>query len=218
MDSDAHNSRSFNVMRHVLLVTTVVLGLVCQAQRSVAQPLTFCQQPNTVTFLLNGLHKTAGMASATLESISTTFTSPDGNAFSCHATIVTSGGERILGTITSSQDASGQLHSDWVKDAGPTPQLPTTHVASVSDARCNAPPYGGTVAGYKAFIKDFGSLFDNPTKMLAGICNVKFGHADRTAMYNLGFTNDEIDTKDTADLAAQMVMALKNLVDKVPQK
>jgi hypothetical protein len=52
--------------------------------------------------------------------------------------------------------------------------------------------------------------------MLSQICKVKFEHADRTTMYNLGFTDDEIREKDTADLAVQMVEALKNLVDKRP--
>jgi len=205
-------------MRGALFFIAIVIGIVCRAGNSAAQPLNFCGQPNTVSFLLSGLHKAAGMDGAKLENITTTYTSQDGNTFSCHVTIVTSAGARILGTITSSQDASGQPHATWVKDTNAAHLSEAGQVGSVSDKRCIAPPYGGTVAGYKAFIKNFGPLLDNPTKMLAAICNVKFGHADRTTMYNLGITNEEIDTKDTADLAVQMVRALKSLVDKMPDK
>jgi hypothetical protein len=205
-------------MRRALLAIVTAIGVLCEARICYAQPLDFCQQPNTVSFLLSGLHKTTGMAGARLDNISTTYTSPDGNTFSCHVTVITNIGERILGTITSDQDASGQLHAAWAKDAGVTPLPATSQVVSIGDKRCNAPPYGGTVAGYKAFIENFGPLLDNPTKMLGSICNVKFDHADRTAMYNLGFTNEEIDTKDTADLAVQMIQALKNLADKVPDR
>jgi hypothetical protein len=86
--------------------------------------------------------------------------------------------------------------------------------ARADDPRCNAPPYGGTVAGFQAFVKNFGAIV-TPTKMLPAICNVKFSGADRTGMYNLGFTDQDIDTKSTEDLAVQMVIALKNLADKV---
>jgi hypothetical protein len=86
------------------------------------------------------------------------------------------------------------------------------------NSRCDAPPYGGSVTNYKAFVKNFGVLLDDPTKMLAQICRVKFEHADRSSVYNLGFTDQEIETKDTADLAIQMIEALKNLADKIPDK
>jgi len=204
--------------------TFAIVGLACALTSAPAgaqtwgQSADFCRQPNTVAFLLSGLHRTAGMEGAAIEGISTTYASPDGNTFSCHVTVVSSTGARTPGTITSSQDASGQLHANWINDASPTPPAVPSQASGVGDRRCNAPPYGGTVAGYKAFIKDIGPLLDNPAKMLAGICNVKFGHANRTAMYNLGFTDEEIRTKDTADLAVEMVQALKNLVDKRPDK
>jgi hypothetical protein len=85
--------------------------------------------------------------------------------------------------------------------------------AHADDPRCNAPPYGGTVGGFQAFVKNFGALVV-PTKILPAICNVKFSGADRTGMYNLGFTDQDIETKNTEDLAVQMVIALKNLADK----
>lgn len=44
--------------------------LSCAAlDQSIAQPTDFCEQPNTVLFLLGGLHKTAGMADAKLRAI-----------------------------------------------------------------------------------------------------------------------------------------------------
>jgi len=83
-----------------------------------------------------------------------------------------------------------------------------------NDARCSAPPYGGSVSSYKAFVKNFGHLVV-PTKLLGSICNMKFSGSDRTALYNLGFTDDDITNKDTSDLAVDVLAATKNLVDKV---
>jgi hypothetical protein len=50
-----------------------------------------------------------------------------------------------------------------------------------------------------------------PAKFLSSICEVKFGGADRTTMYNLGFTDQEIDSKPTADLAVDMLTAIRQL-------
>lgn len=85
--------------------------------------------------------------------------------------------------------------------------------AYADDPRCSAPPYGGTVTGFQAFVKYFGHVVV-PTKVLPALCNMKFGGSDRTALYNLGFTDQQIDEKKTEDLAVDMVMALKNLADK----
>lgn len=81
------------------------------------------------------------------------------------------------------------------------------------DARCAAPPYGGTTAGYKAFVKNFSAVVV-PAKILSGVCRAKFG-GDRTGLYNLGFTDEEIDARDTSDLAVGVVIAMKELMDKV---
>jgi hypothetical protein len=54
-----------------------------------------------------------------------------------------------------------------------------------SDPRCSAPPYGDTVQAFQAYVKNFGQ-YVAPAKFLSSICEVKFGGADRTAMYNLG--------------------------------
>jgi len=78
----------------------------------------------------------------------------------------------------------------------------------------NAPPYGGTVEEYKAFVTNFGAVVV-PAKILKGICDAKYGGADRTGLYNLGFTDEDIDSKGTEDLAVDMVIALKQLADKI---
>jgi hypothetical protein len=85
--------------------------------------------------------------------------------------------------------------------------------AHADDPRCSAPPYGGTVAGFQAFVKNFGHIVV-PTQTLPAICNAKFSGAPRTGLYNLGFTDQQIDTKSTEDLAVDMIFALKNLADK----
>ncbi len=85
--------------------------------------------------------------------------------------------------------------------------------AHAADPRCNAPPYGSTVAKFKAFAQTFGHIVP-PTTMLPAICNAKYSGASRLGMYNLGLTDQEIDAKDTADLAVQMILAMKKLVDK----
>jgi len=86
--------------------------------------------------------------------------------------------------------------------------------ARADNQRCNAPPYGGSVEKYKAFVDNYGSVIP-PVKILTAACNAKFGGSDRTALYNLGITDSEISSKDTSDLAVQIVIALKKLVDKI---
>lgn len=85
--------------------------------------------------------------------------------------------------------------------------------AHADDPRCSAPPYGGTVAGFQAFVKNFGHIVV-PTNTLPAICNAKFSGASRTGLYNLGFTDQQIDTTSTEELAVDMIIALKNLADK----
>lgn len=92
----------------------------------------------------------------------------------------------------------------------------TVQSAYAADPRCAVPPYGGTVQSFKAFVQSFGHLVV-PTKFLSAVCNAKFG-GDRTGMYNLGLTDADIDSKDTEDLAVQMIIAMKNLADKIPDQ
>jgi hypothetical protein len=61
-----------------------------------------------------------------------------------------------------------------------------------NDPRCAAPPYGDTVQAFQAFVKNF-EKYVAPAKVLSSMCQMKFGGADRAAMYNLGFADQEID-------------------------
>jgi hypothetical protein len=79
-----------------------------------------------------------------------------------------------------------------------------------NDLRCNAPPYGDTVQAFQAYVKSFGQ-YVAPAKFLSSICEVKFGGADRTPMYNLGITDQDIDGKPTGDLAVEMLIAIQRL-------
>jgi hypothetical protein len=81
--------------------------------------------------------------------------------------------------------------------------------AHAEDPRCKAPPYGGSEAGFKSFAQTFGVIV-TPAKVLSGVCDAKFG-GDRTVLYNLGFTDADIDTRDTADLAIEMLGAIRNI-------
>ena len=94
--------------------------------------------------------------------------------------------------------------------------IPISTNMTNSDVRCDVPPYGDSVGAYKAFVKDIVPILDNPVKMLSAVCNMKFRHTDRTVMYNLGITDEEIDSKGTVDLAIEVLMGLKNFADKVP--
>jgi hypothetical protein len=85
--------------------------------------------------------------------------------------------------------------------------------ARASDPRCNAPPYGMEVAEFKSFADSFGHLIVI-TQTLPALCNVKYSGTDRTGLYNLGFTDQDINSKSMGDLAVQLIIALKNLADK----
>ncbi len=81
--------------------------------------------------------------------------------------------------------------------------------AHAEDPRCQAPPYGGSEAGFRSFAATFGTIVA-PAKILAAICDAKFG-GSRVALYNSGLTDADIDAMDTADLAVKMLEAVKNL-------
>ncbi len=85
--------------------------------------------------------------------------------------------------------------------------------AHAVDPRCNAPPYGMPESDFRAFVETFNGVI-TPTKTLPALCNAKFGGADRTGLYNLGFTDRDIDSKKMGDLALQFIVALKNFADK----
>ena len=75
--------------------------------------------------------------------------------------------------------------------------------------RCAAPPYGGSPDKYRAFVNTYGKALDDPGKVLAEVCEMKFGGADRGPLHKLGITDIQIDAKATSDLAAAAVDAAK---------
>ena len=82
--------------------------------------------------------------------------------------------------------------------------------AHADDPRCNRPPYGGSPDRYRAALEAFGQKVEEAAKTLQAICNMKFGGADRTPLYNLGLQNAEIDREDTSLLAMKMLKAAKD--------
>jgi hypothetical protein len=81
-----------------------------------------------------------------------------------------------------------------------------------NDPRCAKPPYGGTVQEFQAIVKYFGGLVP-PAKFLSGICNIRYGGNDRAVLYNLGFTDQEIDNKPLADLWVDTITAIHHLAE-----
>jgi hypothetical protein len=84
--------------------------------------------------------------------------------------------------------------------------------ARAADPRCAAPPFGGSMASYQAFVKYFGKVVIHgkpvvPDKVLADMCNAKFAKIDRAKLYPLGFTDLEFATKDPEVLGAHLITA-----------
>ena len=82
--------------------------------------------------------------------------------------------------------------------------------AQANDPRCNRPPYGGSPDRYRAALEAFGEKVEGAVKTLEAICNMKFGGADRTPLYDLGLDNAEIDREDTSLLAIKILKAGKD--------
>jgi hypothetical protein len=85
--------------------------------------------------------------------------------------------------------------------------------ASADDDRCRVPPYGMTDREFKAYVDAFGHLVTS-SKILPALCNLKYGRGDRTALYNLGFTDREIESKSLAELAVEELTAIRELARK----
>jgi len=89
--------------------------------------------------------------------------------------------------------------------------------ARAHDARCDGAPYGVPPEKYLALTNIITNLFGHPNlKLIAGICNMKYNGADRTTLYQLGFTDQQIDDTDTGQLVVDFLKALKKVVDKTP--
>jgi hypothetical protein len=80
--------------------------------------------------------------------------------------------------------------------------------------RCDGPPYGGSSMDYQAFVQRFGRIV-RPERILAGICKAKFGDSPRDGLHRLGLTDAKIDSENTERLAADTIVALKNLVNTI---
>jgi hypothetical protein len=81
--------------------------------------------------------------------------------------------------------------------------------AYAGDPRCSRPPYGGSADRYRALNEAYSQTVDDLGTKLEGICNMKFGGADRAELLKLGLTNDAIDKGDTSALAVKMFQAAK---------
>jgi hypothetical protein len=88
-----------------------------------------------------------------------------------------------------------------------------TPSARAGDPRCNAPPYGGTEVAFHAFVKNFGNVVDI-VQVLSEVCNEKYSGASRRPLYTFGFTDDQIDSKNTEDLAVDMILALHDTMNR----
>jgi TPR repeat protein len=95
----------------------------------------------------------------------------------------------------------------------PTPE-PKKPAQKTNDPRCSKPPYGGAVEEFQAFIKNLGYIFDSPSVTLSGICNAKFGSGDRTLLYEMGITDDDIANKSTYGIAIDLIRGLRNFAKK----
>jgi len=83
-----------------------------------------------------------------------------------------------------------------------------------NDQRCRVPPYGMSSSDFKRFTEALGHLIV-VTQTLPALCNAKYGGADRTGLYNLGFTDQDIDSENMFDLSVHFIDALKKLADKI---
>ena len=85
------------------------------------------------------------------------------------------------------------------------------------DARCDAPPYSVPQDKYPVLVRLLTNLFGAPkTELISQVCKMKFDGADRTALYKLGFTDEQIDMTDTETLVVNTLKALKKALEQQP--
>jgi hypothetical protein len=85
------------------------------------------------------------------------------------------------------------------------------------DVRCDAAPYGVPQDKYPVLVRLLTNLFGEPkTELISQVCKMKFDGADRTALYKLGFTDEQIDTSDTETLVVNTLKALKKALEQLP--
>jgi hypothetical protein len=73
---------------------------------------------------------------------------------------------------------------------------------SADENRCSRPPYGDTVAKFKAFTAKYQSTdATSLVSVLERTCRAKFDGGDRRALYTAGLTDQEIEAGSTVSLA-----------------
>jgi hypothetical protein len=77
--------------------------------------------------------------------------------------------------------------------------------AQAGDPRCTRAPYGGSPDRYRAVLEAYGQDLGRVTKVLEEICKMKFDGADRTALYQLQFKDEDINRMDTEALALDVL-------------
>ncbi len=83
--------------------------------------------------------------------------------------------------------------------------IAVSSAAQAADPRCDRPPYGGSPDRYRAVLEAYKQDIAQVAKTLGDICRMKFDGADRTALYNLKFKDEDIDRMDTEALALDML-------------
>jgi hypothetical protein len=91
--------------------------------------------------------------------------------------------------------------------------------AQAHDARCDAAPYSVPSANYPALVRLITNLFGTPkTEIIANICDIKYNGSDRTPLYKLGITDEQIKETDTGTLVVKMLEALKKVLGALPSE
>lgn len=78
------------------------------------------------------------------------------------------------------------------------------------DPRCEAPPYGASQQAYDVIMREPGPL-QGSGELLASICAMKYGGADRSPLYRLGFTDEDIRKTSPAILLIEEAGAIRSL-------
>lgn len=87
---------------------------------------------------------------------------------------------------------------------------------SAAADRCSVPPYGATLSEFHAFAKSFGTVMPVAT-FFPAICRAKFEGVDRTALYNAGLTDAQIDQESVGELAVKMITFMYKLAHQSDQ-
>ena len=86
--------------------------------------------------------------------------------------------------------------------------------AQAESANCDEPPYGTTDNNYKAYAMSFAPAVGqgNADKFIAMMCSIKFKEADRSGVYKVGITDNDIENKDTVNLAIDLMKGVQKVL------